>query len=156
MATQPEGTNNLYGSLSSATEISSENALGEKKISFREKMRQKALRRTIHPRLDTVHHRVGYFLLFLAGVFLSFSGAYLACSLACGGYGLLAALVILLSIGVLAGGIYFLIRMVDRNMKPFRDMTRDERKREGRRYLWTLLGTAGGLGLLLLISSLTN
>jgi hypothetical protein len=56
-------------------------------------------------------------------------------------------MVLLLSTGILAGGFYFLGRGIDKNMKPYKEMTRDERKRESRRYWWTLLGTVGSLAL---------
>lgn len=148
----PEATSNLYGSLTTTNAIS-ESSSNDKKMSFREKMRQKALKRTGTEKGDT-GKRIGYIALFILGVALAYFGAALACNLACSGIGFGAVLVLLLSTGIFAGGIYFLGRGVDKNMKPYKEMTRDERKREGRRYWITLLGTVGGVALLILISSL--
>lgn len=147
----PEATSNLYGSMSTVSETSSKDS----PLSFREKMYQKSIKRTA-TREGDAGRRAGYIGLFILGIVLSIFGAYLACGIACSGYGFAAVLVLLLSTGVLAGGIYFLGRVIDKNMKPYKEMTRDERKREKRRYLRTLLGTVGGMALLLLISSLTN
>lgn len=150
----PEASSNLYGSLTTTSTLS-ESSSDDKKISFREKMRQKAFKRAGAEKGD-VGRRIGYIVLFLLGVGLAFLGAMLACNLACLGVGFGAVLVLLLSTGVLAGGFYFLGRGVDKNMKPYKEMTRDERKREGRRYLWTLLGTIVGVALLMLISSFSG
>jgi hypothetical protein len=152
--THPEASSNLYGSLTTTSAIS-ESSSDDKKISFREKMRQKAFKRVGAEKGD-VGRRIGYIVLFLLGVALAYIGAILACNLACSGIGFGAVLVLLLSTGILAGGFYFLGRGVDKNMKPYKEMTRDERKREGRRYLRTLLGTIGGMALLILISSLSG
>jgi len=156
MTAHPDGNTALYSSLSSTSETLSSLTSGETKLSFREKMYQKMARRTTNAADGNAVHRVGYFLLFLLGVGLSILGAALSCNIACSGYGVAAVLVFLLAIGVLAGGFYFFGRGIDQNMKLYKDMTRDERKREGRRYLRTLAGTVGAMGLLMLISALTN
>jgi hypothetical protein len=156
MTAHPEGTTALYSSLSSTSETVNSRTSGETKLSFREKMYQKMARRSTNSADGNAGHRVGYFLLFLLGVGLAFLGALLSCNIACSGYGVAAVLVFLLAIGVLAGGFYFFGRGIDQNMKPYKDMTRDERKREGRRYLRTLAGTVGAMGLLILIQALTN
>ncbi|GAB3335965.1 hypothetical protein GCM10027299_45520 [Larkinella ripae] len=85
--------------------------------------------------------KIGYILLFLASLALSYGASGLACRLACSNQGFLAVFVLLLATGILAGGLYFLGRALTKNMKPYREMTKDERKREGRRYFRTLLGT---------------
>jgi hypothetical protein len=100
--------------------------------------------------------RVGYFFLFILGLILAYGAAAIACNLACSGYGVGAVMVLLLGTGILAAGIYFLGRALDRNLKLYRDMTREERKREGRRYRRTWLGVAIGLGLLFLLSALSS
>ncbi len=156
MTAHPEGNTALYSSLSSTSETVSNRTSGETKLSFREKMYQKMARRSTNSADGNAGHRVGYFLLFLLGVGLAMLGAVLSCNIACSGYGVAAVLFFLLSIGVLAGGFYFFGRGIDQNMKPYKDMTREERKREGRRYLRTLAGTVGVMGLLMLISALTN
>ncbi len=150
MVAYPEASSNLYGSLTTTISESSSN---DKKVSFREKMRQSALKHTEEGK-SNAGRRIGYIALFLLGVALAYIGAALACNLACSGVGFGAVLVLLLSTGVLAGGFYFLGRGLDKNIKPYKDMTRDERKREGRRYLWTLLGTVGALALWILIASI--
>jgi len=154
MSAFPEASSSLYGSSTSAStlsEISSDN----KKMSFREKILQKTIRQKAEKE-GSAGRRVGYIALFLLGIALAVVGAYLACATACSGYGFAAVLVLLLSLGVLAGGFYFLGRGIDKNMKPLKEMTPDERKREKRRYLRTLLGTIGGAVLLILISALNN
>lgn len=87
--------------------------------------------------------RFGYVMLFLVGVFLSFGASALACRLACTNQGILAVFVVLLGLGIMAGGIYFLGRALTPNMKRYKDMTKNERKREGRRYFRILLATVG-------------
>ncbi|RAK00009.1 hypothetical protein LX87_01706 [Larkinella arboricola] len=89
--------------------------------------------------------RIAYILLFLASIPTSILSARLACSLACADQGIAAALVILLGFGVLVGGVYFLGRALSKDLKPYRDMTKSERKREGRRFLRALLITVAGL-----------
>ncbi|AYQ32830.1 hypothetical protein [Runella sp. SP2] len=99
--------------------------------------------------------RLGYILLFVAGVALSYIGALLACNLACAGIGWAAVAVLLLGLGIMAGGFYFLGRAIDKNMKPFKEMTPDERKREKRRYWRTALGTVLVTAFLILLSALS-
>ena len=99
--------------------------------------------------------RLGYILLFVAGVALAYISAILACNLACAGIGLAAVAVLLLGLGILAGGFYFLGRAIDKNMKPFKEMTPDERKREKRRYWRTALGTVLVTAFLILLSALS-
>lgn len=150
----PEASSNLYGSLTTMSALS-ESSSNDKKMSFREKMRQKAFKSAGMEKGNT-GRRIGYIALFLLGVVLTYFGAALACGLACSNAGFGAVLVLLLSTGILAGGFYFLGRGVDKNMKPYKEMTQNERKREGRRYWRTLLGTVGGLALLILISALSG
>lgn len=141
----PEATTNLYGGMTTVYESSS----NDKKISLREKMQQKYLKRNAENSPNRAWIRVGYIGLFLLGLVLAYFGAALGCALICSEMGFLGIMVLLLSTGVLAGGFYFLGRSLDKNMKPFKEMTRDERKRESRRYFRTLAAT--GLGLLVLI-----
>ena len=72
-------------------------SFSERKISFREKIRQNYRKRTDENSTNRGLLRVGYFVLFLGGLFLSALGASLACNLACAGYGIPAVLVFLLS-----------------------------------------------------------
>jgi hypothetical protein len=148
VVSHPEASSNLYGSLTTTSTFSASSS-DDKKIAFRNKV----FKDTQERKNDT-GRRIGYFALFILGVVLAYVGAALACALACSGVGLGAVLVVLLSIGVLAGGFYFLGKGVDKETKRYKDMTRNERKREGRRYLWTLLGTAGALALWILIASI--
>ncbi|GAB3903786.1 hypothetical protein GCM10028803_32790 [Larkinella knui] len=89
--------------------------------------------------------KIGYFLLFLASFFLFGLSSRLACNLICAEQGLLGVMVLLLGTGILAGGFYFLGRAFTKNMKPYKEMNPNERKREGRRFRRTLLGTVLGL-----------
>jgi hypothetical protein len=98
--------------------------------------------------------KIGYVVLFLFSVLLFFLSSSLACNLACSNQGFLAVLVILLGLGVLAGGFYFLGRVFDKRMKLFKEMTKAERRREGRRYGRTVLGTVLAVALFAIIPSL--
>ncbi|RCR66133.1 hypothetical protein [Larkinella punicea] len=97
--------------------------------------------------------KIAYFLLFLTSLFLAVAASGLACQLACTSHGFAAVLVILLGMGVLAGGFYFLGRVFDKKMKLYKQMTKAERQREGRRYGRTLLGTVLGLLIFALLPS---
>lgn len=94
--------------------------------------------------------RTGFVLLFVLSLFLMFFTTGLACNIACSGYGFFAAIVFLLGLGFLAGGIYFLGRATDRQVKRLRDMAPDERRRAGRRF-WLSWGILTGLFTLLLL-----
>ena len=96
--------------------------------------------------------RTGFVLLFVLSLFLMFFTTGLACNIACSGYGFFAAIVFLLGLGFLAGGIYFLGRASEREVKRLRDMAPDERRRAGRRF-WLSWGLLTGLFTLLLLVS---
>jgi hypothetical protein len=74
--------------------------------------------------------RVGFALLFLLSLVLTVLGIYLSCGIACSGYGFWAVLVLLLTLGVHLFGIYFLMRTFSKVMKPWREMTPKERRKE--------------------------
>ncbi len=98
--------------------------------------------------------RLGYFALFVVAMILTLLGLYLACGLACGGYGIFAALVFLLDIGIFGGGIYFLLKVFKKGqIKRWREMDKTERKKEGKRYLLTTLVAVAVAALWFLISS---
>lgn len=84
--------------------------------------------------------RFGYIFLFLIGLTLSVLAAFVACNLACSGYGVAAALVLIAGIGVQGGGIFFLSRALDKVLKPWREMEYGDRRRITRRSLLMLLG----------------
>lgn len=98
--------------------------------------------------------RAGFVLLFLLSFPLMFFATGLACSIACSGYGFLAVIVFLLGLGFLAGGIYFLGRATDKQMKRLRDMAPDERQRTGRRFWLSWVILSGLFAVLLLTSAL--
>ncbi|GAB3919504.1 hypothetical protein [Larkinella terrae] len=104
----------------------------------------------------TTGTKIAYILLFLASIPIFIFASRLACGLLCSEQGFAAVMVILLGTGVLAGGFYFLGRALTKNMKPYKEMTQPERKREKRRFFRTLLGTVVGLLLFGLIASATN
>ena len=72
-------------------------------------------------------NRFGFVMLFVLSFFLLYITTGLACGILCAGYGFFAAVVFLLGLGFLAGGIYFLGRATERQVKRLRDMTPDER-----------------------------
>lgn len=146
MVQSPQPTSSLHGSM---TVVQS-----ERRPNLSEKLSQKEEDRNAKSSNEGLL-RLGYILLFVAGVALAYISAILACNLACSGIGLAAAAVLLLGLGILAGGFYFLGRAIDKNMKPFKEMTPDERKREKRRYWRTTLGTVLVTAILILISALS-
>lgn len=149
MIANPSPTSVLHGSMNNTPTNQNEAA------SFREKAREKALQRMKEDQ-PTNHtgRRVGYMLLLGVGILLAYLGAFLACNLACSGYGFFAVLTVLLSLGVLAGGFYFFGLGVSKDLKPFGEMNKEERKRQRRRYFRTLAGTTLGVVLLILLSTL--
>jgi hypothetical protein len=84
--------------------------------------------------------RVGYIFLFLIGLVLSVLAAFVACNLACSGYGVLAALVMLLGVGAQGTGFFFLSRALEKVLAPWREMEYRDRRRVTRRFLLILLG----------------
>lgn len=99
--------------------------------------------------------RLGYLGLFILAMALSFLGLFLACSLACGSYGFLAALVFLLDLGIFGSGIYFLLKVFKKgNIKQWRTMDKAERKEEVKRYWKTVLISIGALAAFVLIANL--
>lgn len=100
--------------------------------------------------------RVGFVLLFVLSLFLMYFTTGLACGILCAGYGFFAAIVFLLGLGFLAGGIYFLGRVAEKPVKRLRDMTPAERRRTGRRF-WLSWGLLTGIfTLLLLIAAISS
>ena len=100
--------------------------------------------------------RAGFVVLFFLSFFLLYLTTGLACNIACAGYGFLAVVVLLLGLGFLAGGIYFLGRAMDKQLKRRADMTPAEKRRTGRRF-WVAWGfLAGVFTLLLLISAISG
>lgn len=101
------------------------------------------------------NRRIGYILLFLLSLVLTYAGLYLTCGVLCSGYGVLALLIFLTSLGVLSGGIYFLVKAFTKPVKPISTMTGDEKKKERRKFLliWGILSVATGIFLLITNSS---
>lgn len=92
------------------------------------------------PIKDQTGKRIGFILLFLLGIFLSASAIVLACRLACAGYGTFAFLVALLGGGIYLSSFFMLSRAFDKIIKPWKLMTRSERRRVYWRSLLLLLG----------------
>ncbi len=101
---------------------------------------------------DQTGKRLGFILLFLAGLVIAGYAVGLACNLTCAGNGTAAFLVGLLGTGILAGGFFFLSRAFGKVIKPWKEMIRPERKRVYLRALLLLLGFFG----LMILSSLAN
>ena len=146
MVQSPQPTSSLHSSMTVVT--------SEQRPNFSKKLSPKEEDRKAKSSNEGLL-RLGYILLFVAGVALAYISAILACNLACAGIGWAAVAVLLLGLGILAGGFYFLGRAIDKNMKPFKEMTADERKREKRRYWRTALGTVLATAFLMLISALS-
>ena len=88
----------------------SDNIQKTRPLTRRELREERRLVRQKHRQRPAETSTGGYVLLFLLGVGLAFLGAGLACNLSCANHGFAAALVGLLAVGALAGGIYFLIK----------------------------------------------
>lgn len=101
------------------------------------------------------NRRIGYVLLFLLSLVLTYVGLYLTCGILCSGYGVLALLVFITSLGVFSGGLYFLIKAFSKPVKPISTMTGDEKRKERRKFLliWGILSVATGIFLLITNSS---
>lgn len=97
--------------------------------------------------------RIGYVLLFLLSIGLTYVSVGLACNLACSGYGALALLVFLLGMGILAGGIFFLIRSFENRIAPLKEMDKPQRRRTLRRFWLTWLTLIGVVAVYLLSGS---
>lgn len=95
--------------------------------------------------------RIGYVLLFILSLALSYIGIALSCSIACSGYGVFAILALLLTLGILSGGIYFLMKAFKKTIKPSKEMTREERKKERKRFfaIWGIVAAVFALLLVL-------
>lgn len=91
---------------------------------------------------------LGFIGLFLLSIALMFGSLYLSCALACGGYGVVAILTLLIGIGTFSGGFYFLGRAFRNDYKPYKEMDKKERKREWR--IWRIIyGVLTGIAILL-------
>lgn len=100
--------------------------------------------------------RIGYVLLFVLSLVLTYFGVYLTCSIACSGYGVLAVLALLLTLGVLSGGIYFLFKAFSKKVRPYATMDKTEKKKE-RRKLFILWGVLSAItAVFILIQSAVN
>jgi uncharacterized membrane-anchored protein len=99
--------------------------------------------------------RLGYFGLFALAMLLTFIGLYAFCALACSGYGVIAAVAMLINIGVFGGGIYFLLKVFKNGrIKRWREMDKPRRKKEWKRYLLTTLISLGTVIGFVLIANL--
>ena len=94
--------------------------------------------------------RVGFVFLFLLGIVLSGYATGLACNLACAGNGALAVVVLLTGVGLMLGSFFLLSRAFGSVVKPWKQMSRTERKRTYARALF-LMG--GFYALLILLGS---
>ncbi|GAB3514549.1 hypothetical protein [Emticicia fontis] len=101
------------------------------------------------------NRRIGYVLLFLLSLVLTYVGLYLTCGILCSGFGVLALLVFLTSLGVFSSGLYFLIKAFSHPVKPISMMDRAEKRKERRKFLliWGILSVATGIFLLITNSS---
>ena len=91
--------------------------------------------------------RIGYILLFLLSLVLTYGGAFISCSIACSGYGFWAVLTFLLTLGIFSAGVYFLIKAFSKNPTRLADMSKEQRKKERKKYfiIWGIVTLAVGL-----------
>jgi MFS family permease len=94
--------------------------------------------------------RVGYVLLFMLSLILTYFGAVLSCSLACSSYGFFAILAFLLTLGILSGGFYFLIKSFRKTIKTSKEMTHEEKKKERKKF-FTIWGVVTAIIALLIV-----
>lgn len=97
-----------------------------------------------------IARRIGFFFLFLLGFAIWYFSMALACTIACSGYGALAALTFALGLGFLAGGGYFLGRAAESPFVPLRERPLRQRRRALRQFwlLWLVLIGIFGVSLL--------
>jgi heme/copper-type cytochrome/quinol oxidase subunit 4 len=77
------------------------------KINQFTKKKQLSTKQTTGNNTNDTDKRIGYVLLFMLSLILTYLAVYLTCALACGGYAFPALLALLLALGVFAGGIIF-------------------------------------------------
>ncbi|MDP5121085.1 MAG: hypothetical protein NWQ46_05790, partial [Spirosomaceae bacterium] len=109
---------------------------------------------TKEPRTDDGMLRLGYFALFVLAMVATYFGLFLACSLACSSFGFWAAIVFILDLGIFSGGIYFLLKVFRQGqMKPWREMDKTARKKEGKHFRNAVLIVLGAIVLLIALSN---
>ncbi len=84
--------------------------------------------------------RIAFVLLFFAGLFLAGVSASLACQLTCAGYGGYAVIIALVGFVAFGFGFQFLSRAFEKVIRPWRQMSRPERRRVNLRALLLMLG----------------
>lgn len=97
--------------------------------------------------------RAGFVGLFFLCILMVLLTATLACSAACSGYGFLAAVVSVLGLGFLAGGIYFVGRAAAEPVRGWGEPTGAERRRNARHFWLTWAVLAAGAGLIHILIS---
>lgn len=107
------------------------------------------------PKTDGLR-RLGYFLLFVLGIVLSYYIIVWACSLSCSGYAVYAILLSLGGLGVFGAAFYFLLKIFRKgHIKKWREMSKSERRKEWKRYgLTTLVSSLAIVGYLLIMNLL--
>lgn len=95
--------------------------------------------------------RFGYVLLFVLSLVLTYVGLALSCSLACSNYAVWAILAFLATLGILSGGIYFLIKVFREVIKPSKEMTHEEKRKERKKFfaIWGIVTAAVALFILI-------
>ncbi|GAB4034891.1 hypothetical protein [Spirosoma gilvum] len=107
----------------------------------------------VTPAASNTPPRIVYILLGIAGLAVAYVLTGLACNILCAGYGFGALLTFYLGLGGLAGSFYYFSKAVQRSPKRRRDMTADERKRDGRRFWLSWLILIGVASAALLLSN---
>lgn len=99
--------------------------------------------------------RVVYVLLFLLSLGLTYVATILSCSIACSGYGFLAVLSLLLTVGIFSGGIYFLMKAFRKRIKISKEMSREEKRKERKRFFITWGIVVSIISLLVILGNLS-
>jgi heme/copper-type cytochrome/quinol oxidase subunit 4 len=99
---------------------------------------------------------IGFLLLFMLAMVLTYLSLFLACSLACSEQGFLAILVFLLAVGIFISGLYFIGRIFRKSFKSYKEMTKEERRRERKAWWRTFWSIVMVGGLLALLSAMSN
>ncbi len=101
--------------------------------------------------------RWAYVLLFLLSLPLTYYGLALTCSLGCAGYSFFAILALITSFGLFSGGMFFLAKAFRKGfIKKHKDMERQEKKKEWKRFLLAWAITTGLFGLFLIVINVVN
>jgi len=101
--------------------------------------------------------KILFVILFIISIPLTFYGLILGCSLSCAGYAVFAWMTIILSFGLLGGGIYFLIKAISKKkVGRYKDLDRAGKRKAWKNFFITWGIVTAVAFLALLIGNLAN